>query len=267
MVSARWAVGDMPLMVSTTLSTPMSWGDYVGAGLEDVLALSRIRYNSFNGEIIDADILFNGALITAPANDQSLIPYDAFDFWTVAVHEFGHAGGGLGDIYNRNDQPYNLLMGSNPVKWLSGGLEVETPPPGMPTHRDVTMYGIIAPTDRFPGTISNDDKAGLAYTFGTICHPMSTWCSSLMHRSRLPIRWRLVPSIIQSTPQSSLSTRCVSGTVSVWSRWLARRPRSTGLQAFWTMVMTGASVKDAIRGITPEADDTRAIGAALGNGR
>ena len=37
-----------------------------------------------------------------------------YDLAALLTHEIGHAGGGLGDIYDRNDQPYNLFMGTNP---------------------------------------------------------------------------------------------------------------------------------------------------------
>ncbi|MGB6647420.1 MAG: VWA domain-containing protein, partial [Bacteroidota bacterium] len=124
----------------------------VGPGLENVLGITRVRYNSFTGEIFDADVLFNGGFNyqdntspTFPSDDPKRI-----DFKAVGVHELGHAGGGLSDIYNRNDAYYQLFMGAKPVV------------------NNVTMYGIIEPDDTFQRTVHPDDEAGLAYIYGNV---------------------------------------------------------------------------------------------------
>ncbi|MBP1649259.1 MAG: protein,putative collagen-binding protein,Calx-beta, partial [Bacteroidetes bacterium] len=112
-----------------------------GAGYENALAISRVRYNSFTGEIFDADVLINGGLVD----------YDSsYVFAAVFAHELGHAVGGLGDIYDRNDQPYNLFMGTNPARG------------------EVTMYGIVRKNENYQTTVHPDDKEGLNYIFGNV---------------------------------------------------------------------------------------------------
>ncbi|MBP1654870.1 MAG: hypothetical protein H6Q28_1426, partial [Bacteroidetes bacterium] len=108
---------------------------------DGALAISRVRYNSFTGEIFDADVLINGGLVNKSKK---------YDLAAVLTHEIGHAGGGLGDIYDRNDQPYNLFMGTRPAKG------------------DVTMYGIIKEQETYQTTINADDLAGLTYIFGNV---------------------------------------------------------------------------------------------------
>ena len=148
---SAWNYTGSPLTVSraTTPGTAEAWGgvpdgvnnvvwteDFItktGPGFENALAISRLRYNSFTGEIFDADVLINGGLVNNTKH---------YDLAAVLTHEIGHAGGGLGDVHDRNDQPYNLFMGTNPA------------------IGQVTMYGIIKELDTYQTTIHPDDEAG-----------------------------------------------------------------------------------------------------------
>ena len=103
------------------------WSEITGAD-QNVIAVTRVRYNALNGEMTDVDIAFNAKSAANP---------DGFDFGVstaddpdgtirdlenVAVHEIGHYSG-LGDIYNPGYPPYV--------------------PPWVRGTSDWTMYGII----------------------------------------------------------------------------------------------------------------------------
>jgi hypothetical protein len=82
--------------------------DATGLG-EDVVAVTRVRYNAITGEMTDVDIAYNADDMTWSANtvpDQDPDP-GKLDVCNVATHEIGHYSG-LGDIYDPDDDPYYL---------------------------------------------------------------------------------------------------------------------------------------------------------------
>ena len=105
------------------IPTSSAWEDTTGAPT-NVIAVTRVRYNALNGEMIDIDIAFNGDPIslnpdlgfphfewTANADPNNPDP-EKLDVQNVATHEIGHYSG-LADLYNPGDFNYTLKMKNN----------------------------------------------------------------------------------------------------------------------------------------------------------
>ncbi len=82
----------------------------------NVIAVTRVRYNALNGEMIDIDMAFNGEPISLAGLGQFYWATDGssdkLDVQNVATHEIGHYSG-LADLYNPGDFNYTLLMKNN----------------------------------------------------------------------------------------------------------------------------------------------------------
>ena len=82
----------------------------------NVIAVTRVRYNALNGEMIDVDLAFNGEPISLAGLGQFYWATDGssdkLDVQNVATHEIGHYSG-LADLYNPGDFNYTLLMKNN----------------------------------------------------------------------------------------------------------------------------------------------------------
>ncbi len=81
------------------------WESIIGAPT-NVIAVTRVRYNAFNGELTDVDMAFNGDPISLTgqghytwATDGSA---DNLDVQNTATHEAGHYSG-LADLYDPGD--------------------------------------------------------------------------------------------------------------------------------------------------------------------
>ena len=102
------------------IPTSSAWEDTTGAPT-NVIAVTRVRYNALNGEMVDIDIAFNGDPISlnpdlgfphfewaANSDVNNPDPYK-LDVQNVATHEIGHYSG-LADLYNPGDLNYTLKM-------------------------------------------------------------------------------------------------------------------------------------------------------------
>ncbi|MFN0158351.1 MAG: carbohydrate binding domain-containing protein [Bacteroidota bacterium] len=110
----------------------------------NVIAVTRVRYNTLNGAITDADIAYDAQHFAWEATSAE---GTAMDVQNVTAHEAGHFSG-LGDIYNPTDPGYVPPMGSG--------------------NQDVTMYGLIAEGETSKRTLEPPDSAGIAYIFNNI---------------------------------------------------------------------------------------------------
>jgi parallel beta-helix repeat protein len=135
------------------------WEDSTGAPT-NVVAVTRVRYNALNGEMVDIDIAFNGDPISLTTGEHRIWAVadpdsNEIDVQNVATHEIGHYSG-LADLYNPGDDNYSTGMGNN--------------------NHPATMYGRIDQgeiykQDLYPGTYSEQldvtqyDIGGINYIY------------------------------------------------------------------------------------------------------
>ena len=139
--------------------TTKQWEDSTGAP-SNVVAVTRVRYNAFNGEMVDVDMAFNGDPVslttgnhfawTTNSNPNNADP-DKLDVQNVATHEIGHYSG-LADLYNPGDFNYTLEMKNN--------------------NQAATMYGRIDVGETYKRTLNpesfSDQFAVTNYDIGGI---------------------------------------------------------------------------------------------------
>src|SRR5690606_32688737 len=118
----------------------------------NVIAVTRIRYNALNGEMVDVDIAFNGEPVSLTglgqfhwATDGS---QDKLDVQNTATHEIGHYSG-LADLYNPGDLNYTLEMKNyNHPATMYGRIDIgetykrDLHPNSYTNQSDVTTYDI-----------------------------------------------------------------------------------------------------------------------------
>ncbi len=133
-------------------ATSDAWTAATGGADPNVIALTRVRYNTLNGEITDADIAINAVNpLFQYKTDGSTLGF--LDLQNVITHEAGHFGG-MGDIYNLGDAPYVAEMGSG--------------------NENVAMYGIIKGSsvtgvvETKKRVIQAPDKAGISFIYGSL---------------------------------------------------------------------------------------------------
>ncbi len=133
-------------------ATSDAWTAATGGADPNVIALTRVRYNTLNGEITDADIAINAVNpLFQYSTDGTTLGF--LDMQNVITHEAGHFGG-MGDIYNLGDAPYVVEMGSG--------------------NQDVAMYGIIKGSsvtgvvETKKRVIQAPDKAGISFIYGSL---------------------------------------------------------------------------------------------------
>ena len=97
------------------IPTTEAWEDTTGAPT-NVIAVTRVRYDALNGEMIDIDIAFNGDPVSLNTGNHFYWNTNgeqgALDVENVATHEIGHYCG-LADLYNPGDFNYVLKMKNN----------------------------------------------------------------------------------------------------------------------------------------------------------
>lgn len=119
------------------------WEELTGMD-RSAIAVTRVRYNSINGQITDADIAIDAEhfLWDATGGDS-----EAMDMENVMAHEAGHFSG-LGDIYNPGDPGYAPSMGVG--------------------NDFVTMYGLIRRGETVKRSLEWPDSSGIAYIYNNI---------------------------------------------------------------------------------------------------
>ncbi|GEM_PF-1933188 len=135
--------GGDPDGVNNSTWVASGWDALTGTD-SNTIAVTRIRYNTLNGDITDADIAFDGEHFTW--DETGTVP-TAMDIQNTAAHEAGHFSG-LGDIYNPGDPGYVPAMANG--------------------NQDVTMYGLIRRGETSKRTLDPPDSAGIAYIYSHI---------------------------------------------------------------------------------------------------
>jgi parallel beta-helix repeat protein len=114
-----------------------SWDNIVGAP-SNVIAVTRVRYNAYNGELTDVDMAFNGDPISLTGHGHYEWGTDGsadtskLDVQNTTTHEAGHYSG-LADLYNPGDFNYTLDLGNN--------------------NEEATMYGRIGKGEDYKRTL------------------------------------------------------------------------------------------------------------------
>jgi hypothetical protein len=142
-VTTNTVWGGSPDGVNNAVWITNGWGDLTGAD-SNVVAVTRVRYNTLNGLITDADIAYD-----AQHFDWSAAPVETpvMDVQNVTTHEAGHYSG-LGDIYNPGDPGYVPAMASG--------------------NQDVTMYGLIVPGETSKRSLETPDTSAISYIYATV---------------------------------------------------------------------------------------------------
>jgi len=127
--------------------TTEEWEDSTGAPT-NVVAVTRVRYNALNGEMVDIDIAFNGIPVSITTGEtrywgivddvNNELTSNLLDVQNVATHEIGHYSG-LADLYNPGDEFYRPGMGNN--------------------NHPATMYGRIDRGENYKRTLYPDEFA------------------------------------------------------------------------------------------------------------
>ncbi len=139
--TATW--GGEPDGINNNVWVTSGWDALTGTD-SNVIAVTRVRYNTLNGAITDADIAFDAEHFGWAASSAE---GEAMDVQNVAAHEAGHFSG-LGDIYNPSEPGYVPQMGAG--------------------NQDVTMYGLIQYGETSKRTLDSPDSAGIAYIFNNV---------------------------------------------------------------------------------------------------
>ncbi len=139
--STTW--GGDPDGINNNVWVTSGWEALTGAD-QNVIAVTRVRYNALNGQITDADIAYDAEHFTWQVGGAETA---GMDVRNVTTHEAGHANG-LGDIYDPGDPGYVPAMGSG--------------------NAAVTMYGLIASGETSKQTLETPDTAGIGYIYRTI---------------------------------------------------------------------------------------------------
>ena len=106
--STTW--GGDPDGLNNAVWVTSGWETLTGSD-SNAVAVTRVRYNSINGEITDADIAFDAEHFDwteVTAGPEAI----TMDVQNVTAHEAGHFGG-LGDIYDPGDPGYIPAMGDS----------------------------------------------------------------------------------------------------------------------------------------------------------
>ncbi len=137
--SDQWA-GDVDGLNNNVWITS-DWEETTGFD-PGIVALARVRYNTFTGVMTDVDIAYNAEFTKWSTTQEP----GTMDVMNVATHEIGHFSG-LGDLYESSDQQgWVPDMGSG--------------------NMEETMYGLI-PTDEIKkATLNFGDRAGIEAIYG-----------------------------------------------------------------------------------------------------
>jgi hypothetical protein len=135
--------GGSPDGVNNNVWVTSGWGALTGAD-DNVIAVTRVRYNALTGQITDADIAFDAQHFVWQAGSSEAA---AMDVQNATTHEAGHVNG-LGDIYNPGDPGYIPAMGDS--------------------NAAVTMYGLIASGETSKQSLEAPDSAGIGYIYSHI---------------------------------------------------------------------------------------------------
>ncbi len=139
--SNQW--GGNPDGINNNVWITSNWEQITGTD-SNTIGVTRVRYNTLNGDITDADIAYNAQDFKWSTDSLT----NTMDVQNVATHEIGHYGG-LGDLYNPSNVPYYLPgMGSN--------------------NQDETMYGLIRENETKKRTLDSGDVAGIRFIYNNI---------------------------------------------------------------------------------------------------
>lgn len=140
----RW--GGSPDGIHNIVWVDSNWESTTGA-TDGAIAVTRVRYNAFTGEMSDVDVAFDAdhyefGDATDPGASASLK-----DLLNMVAHEVGHVGG-LGDLYIPGFPGWDLRMGS-------GG-------------ESVTMFGLIRDREIRKRTLESGDINGINYIYSNV---------------------------------------------------------------------------------------------------
>lgn len=138
--------GGYPDGVNNVVWVTSNWDSITGAP-EAAIAITRVRYNAFNGEMTDVDVAFNAQFFQFGDADAPGYPGGLKDVLNAGTHEVGHFGG-LGDMYVPGYPGWDIRMGAN--------------------GENLTMYGIIRDDETSKRTLEPGDIAGMNYIYGHV---------------------------------------------------------------------------------------------------
>jgi CSLREA domain-containing protein len=138
--------GGYPDGINNVVMIDSNWEQTTGSPA-GVIAVTRVRYNAFTGEMTDVDVAFNQQNFIFGNADDTTSPANIKDMRDVATHEVGHFGG-LGDMYMPGYVGWDIRMGAN--------------------NEHLTMYGIIRNKEMEKRTLELGDINGINYIYSHV---------------------------------------------------------------------------------------------------
>jgi hypothetical protein len=118
------------------------WGTVTGGTSDDIIALTRVRYNAVTGRITDADIAINGDHHRFSHNASP----NAYDMHNIIAHEVGHVWG-LSDLFPPDHPGHDEAMGDDEKNKLR------------------TMYAVFELGETVKRTLDERDVAGIKFIY------------------------------------------------------------------------------------------------------